>query len=132
MVKCDDVVENVRGRLGRVVAVDEAADTARVLWVDGEETHAKLSALTPQTAPSHTVPRARKTLQLRRRFAAAIQEAMDEQNLTWDEVVRRTGVSRATLARGLRNQDKHWLVETIEAVSTGLGIPPEKFWSVSE
>jgi hypothetical protein len=134
-LKLQDVVESKSkpGRVGRVIKLHRAAKAVRVLWADGTESVVGVDVVDPPKDEwRYRVPTALNTIIIKRRFAAVVREAMDEQNLSWDVVAQRTGVSKASLGRCLRNDDKHWLIETIEAFSRGLGIEPGRFWSVGK
>jgi len=125
------IVQNQRGRIGRIVEVSD--EKARVLWADsGQESAAALSSLETQPEPGIRVPMPSQAVTLRRRFAEVIHGEMKKQNLTWAEVVRRTGVSRSTFARLLRTNGQNQWLETVEQIAAGLGISPGRFWEVEK
>lgn len=64
----------------------------------------------------------------KRRFRATLIEEMGKQQLTWDELAKRSKISRSTIGRIL-SEDACGATETIEALARGLGISPARFWT---
>jgi ribosome-binding protein aMBF1 (putative translation factor) len=76
------------------------------------------------------VPLAPRTVGIERRFAEVLKREMARQNLTWEALAERSGVSRATIARILAD-NACGATDTVEALAGALGIAPGKFWEVT-
>ena len=76
----------------------------------------------PATAP----PRGKAPF--KRRLRSTLIEEMGRQQLTWDELAKRSGVSRSTIGRILA-EDACGATETLESLAHGLGISPARFWT---
>lgn len=63
----------------------------------------------------------------KRIFSKVLQTAMDAQGVSWNALVERSGVSRATLARLLRENGGTRL-DALEALAKALGLSPTEFW----
>ncbi len=118
---------------GRVVEVK--GDEALVAFDDGHHSEwIPLRYLTPKVGrPAGSGVREPVTepptkAPFKRRFRAVLTEEMRRQQLTWDELARRAGVSRSTIGRVLTENDCG-ATATVEALARGLGIEPGRFWS---
>lgn len=61
-----------------------------------------------------------------------IEQLMKDQNLTWESLAGRSGLSRATIARVLKDNGEGQRLDTIEAIATALGVVPSAFWQADK
>lgn len=71
----------------------------------------------------HTAP-----VHFTRILKEVLSSEMAAQNLTWDALSKKSGVSRATIARILRGQADSQRLDIIEQLAHALNITPSKFW----
>lgn len=74
-------------------------------------------------------PVVRKAEAFERKLREVVLSEMTAQNLTWDALSQRSGVSRATIARILRGSSDSQRLDTIESLARALNISPAKFWA---
>jgi DNA-binding Xre family transcriptional regulator len=84
----------------------------------------------PKGSGVRTPKEPKKAIALKRRITEVVAEEMEKQDLTWDALVARSGVSRATIARIVSGNADGQRIDTIEALAVALGVPPGKFWDV--
>lgn len=63
---------------------------------------------------------------------AAVEAAMAEQQLTWDALAARAGLSRTTISRVIAHNGEGQRVCTVEAIAKALGLSPSAFWTVNK
>jgi hypothetical protein len=136
----DDVIPvmtrvEIDGQKGRLL--EYKGTNAFVVFDDGTASRwcpvDKLRRLKPTGRPTGTakVPIERPVNETGQRvFADVIAEEMERQNLTWLEIVHRSGVSRSSLARLIANNGEAARLDTIEAVAKAIGISPARFWTI--
>jgi len=119
----DGRVVEVKGKRG-LVAYDDGRKSE---WI-------ALSQLVPKVGrpvgQGVRVPKEARSIDIERRFAEVLKAEMVKQNLTWEALSERSGVSRATIARILAD-NACGATETVEALANALGIAPGRFWDVS-
>lgn len=76
------------------------------------------------------VPKETRAVTIERLFAGVLRSELEKQNLTWEALAERSGVSRATIARIL-SENACGATATVEALAGALGISPGKFWNVT-
>lgn len=60
-----------------------------------------------------------------------IVDEMARQNLTWEALSERSGVSRATIARIISGNGAGQRIDTVEALARALCVAPGRFWIVT-
>jgi hypothetical protein len=74
------------------------------------------------------IPKTPKALKVERRLAEVLRDEMAKQDLTWEALAARSGVSRATLARLLAENGAGSTLDTVEALASAVGVSPSAFW----
>lgn len=73
----------------------------------------------------------KRPITIERVLRDVVVEEMQKQNLTWDKLAERSGVSRATIARIVTGNADGQRIGTIEALARALNVSPARFWTAT-